>query len=119
MICGGVETLHNEIINGGSGTTIIAHPLSRYETGAYLLVPGLSAISAGLAKIVAATYVYDLIAVATATAGTTLAGAAFCVVGSAIGLGLMCVGVWVIIQIFKDPNVISIFIRSRKRYAYA
>ena len=118
MICGGVETLHNEIINGGSGTTIIAHPLSRYETGAYLLVPGLSAISAGLAKLVAATYVYDLVAL-TAPTGIILSEAAFCIVGSAIGLGLMCVGIWVLIEIFKNPSVISIFIRRRKRYAYA
>lgn len=115
MICGGVDPLYSKIINGGSGTTIIAHPLSRYETGALLLVPGLGAIAAGLGKIATATFLYDIVAV---TAAKTLAGAAFCIVGSAIGCGLILFGTWALIQIFKAPSVITNLIRRRKDYAY-
>ena len=59
MICGGLQG-ETTMVNGGSATTIIDHPLSFLETFLWLLIPSAGAISMGLGHIVMALEVFAM-----------------------------------------------------------
>jgi len=105
MICGG---LHGEttMVNGGSATTIIDHPLSSLETSLWLLIPSVGAISIGLGHIVTALqvfYMYPLLG-------------PFCLLGIGLGLVFVAAALITFITIFSNYPLAH-FIRQR-RYAY-
>jgi len=74
MICGGLQG-ETTMVNGGSGTTIIDHPLSPLETFLLLIVPSAGAISMGLGHMVAANVIFT----------TYILTAPFCLIGVPLG----------------------------------
>ena len=106
MICGGLQG-ETTMVNSGSGTTIIDHPLSPLETFLLLIVPSAGAISMGLGHMVAANVIFT----------TYMLAAPFCLIGCAIGLVLIAVALVTFITIFS--NYPLVYLMSRRRYAYA
>jgi len=106
MICGG---LHGEttMVNGGSGTTIIDHPLSYWETFLYILLTGGGPVSAGLAHMMAAIAIFDLYPLLLP----------FCLLGGVIGLALIAVGLLAFITIYYSYPLARLI--RRRKYAYA
>jgi hypothetical protein len=62
MICGGLvyggQVENVTLINGGSGATIIDHPLSKFELFLLICAVGMGFISTGLGHVVIAEYLY-------------------------------------------------------------
>ena len=106
MICGGLQG-ETTMVNGGSSTTIVDHPLNFIETFLYILITAGGPISAVLAHMVAAVEVFTMY---------PLLGP-FCLLGVYVGIALILVGLIAFISIY-DSYPLARFIR-RKRYAYA
>jgi len=104
MICGG---LHGEttMVNGGSGTTIIDHPLSYWELFLYILLTGGGPISSGLAHMIAAYKVFAMF---------PLLGP-FCFLGGLIGMALILVGFLAFIKIYSSYPTARLIRRRTKR----
>lgn len=105
MICGGLQG-ETTVVNGGSATTIIDHPLSAIETALWLLIPSVGAISAGIGHIAMALDVFVMYP----------ALGPFCLLGIGLGAVIVVAALVTFITIFS--NYPLVYLMNRRKYAY-
>ena len=120
MICGSIGSYGGligdaQVINGGSSATIIDHPLSQIELFLHSCVIGGGPISAGLGHMVAADYVYALVATYPGYAGAIPLVLGFQVIGAA----LIVVGLVAFVAVYSGFWPVSACLKRRRDYAYA
>ena len=119
MICGGIVSYGGlvedaTVINGGSAATIIDHPLSQVELFLLTAVIGLGPICSGLGHMVAADYVYGLLATYAGYAG----GVPLVLGLQVVGAALIVAGLVAFAAVYSGFWPGSACLRRRREYAY-